>query len=427
STLGALSGWTASSPRQTALRVFLLGITLLGGTYLLFLTGWWLIIIPPLLALVGSAITSNGYLLWENLKEYARTLEQKVEERTLKLQEEIGERKQTELALVESEARFRQLAEAAAEAIIIIEQERVVDVNEAFTEMFGYTLSAIGMSASELVAPDYRDRAVQSMQSDYEGFCEIVCLRQDGTTFPTEVRSKVTNYGERVIRITSIRDISEQQNAALRERKRAEEAFILDERNRMAREIHDTLAQAFTGILLHIGAATEQITKKPAMAQAHLETVDELARTGLAEARRSVAALRPKLLEEGDLYSALQHLTTQMKSSINTHLNCEVVGAVYALSPNVENNLFRIGQEALTNVIKYAQATEICVELVYEETQCILRVKDNGQGFEVGQIAPGKGFGLLGMSERVEHIGGELIIQSHPGQGTEVIVIVNRE
>jgi signal transduction histidine kinase len=100
---------------------------------------------------------------------------------------------------------------------------------------------------------------------------------------------------------------------------------------------------------------------------------------------------------------------------------------VYPLSPDVENHLLRIGQEALTNAIKYAQATEIQVELVYEETQCLLRVKDNGQGFEVDKIAPGKGFGLLGMSERVEHIGGELIIQSQPNQGTQVIVIVNWE
>jgi PAS domain S-box-containing protein len=211
------------------------------------------------------------------------------------------------------------------------------------------------------------------------------------------------------------------------DRKRAEEASILDERNRMAREIHDTLAQAFTGILLHIGAATELITKKPATAQAHLKTVDELARTGLAEARRSVAALRPKLLEEGDLSSALKRLTAQMKSSTNTYLTCAVIGTAYPLSPDVENNLLRIGQEALTNAVKYAQATEIQVELVYDETQCLLRVKDNGQGFEVAQICSSNGFGLLGMSERAEHIGGELIIHSQPTQGTQVIVIVNRE
>jgi PAS domain S-box-containing protein len=420
STIGAVIGWTSSSPRRTASRVVLLGIALLGGAYLLFLLGWWLIIVPPLFALVGSAITSNGYLMWENLKEYARTLEQKVEERTLKLEQEIVERKQTELALLESEARFRQLAGAAVEAIAITEQSTVVDANEAFTKMFGYPVSeVVGMSASDLVSPDYRELVVQNLQSHYEGFYEIVCLRKDGTTFPAQIRAKVTTYGERVVRIASIRDISD--------RKRAEEASILDERNRMAREIHDTLAQAFTGILLHIGAAMELVTKKTATAQAHLETVDELARTGLAEARRSVAALRPKLLEEGDLYSALKHLTTQMKSSIDTDLTCEIIGTAYPLSPAIENNLLRIGQEALTNAIKYARATQIQIELVYEETQCLLRVKDDGQGFEINKISLGRGFGLLGMSERAEHIAGELIIQSQLGQGTEIIVIVNRE
>jgi signal transduction histidine kinase len=116
-----------------------------------------------------------------------------------------------------------------------------------------------------------------------------------------------------------------------------------------------------------------------------------------------------------------------MKSSTNTHLTCEIIGAVYSLPPGVEDNLLRIGQEALTNAVKYAHATEIHVELVYEETQCLLRVKDDGQGFEVDPISLGKGFGLLGMTERAERIGGELIIQSQPSQGTEVSVIVNRE
>jgi PAS domain S-box-containing protein len=420
STIGAVIGWRSRSPQQTGSRVILVGIALFGGAYGLFLVGWWVMIIAPLFALVGSAITSNGYLLWENLKEYAHTLEQKVEERTLKLQQEIVDRQHAEFALVESEARFRQLAGATVEAIVITEQDSVIDVNEAFTQMFGYSpATTIGMPVDNLVSLNYRKSVVQNMQSLDEGFHEIVGLRNDGTTFPAEIRAKGTTYGERLVRIASIRDISD--------RKRAEEASILDERNRMAREIHDTLAQAFTGILLHIGAATELLIKKPITAQAHLETVDELARTGLAEARRSVTALRPKLLEEGDLHHALTHLTTQMRSSTSTHLTCEVVGAVYTLSPHIENNLLRIGQEALTNAVKYAHATEIHVELVYEETQCLLRVKDNGQGFEVDPIFPSQGFGLLGMSERAEHIRGELIIHSQPNQGTEIIVIVNRE
>lgn len=420
SAIGAIIGWISRSPRQTIVRVTLLGIVLLASAYGLFLAGWWVIVIPPLFALVGSAIASNSYLLWENLKEYARILEYKVEERTLELEQEIVERKQTELALLESETRFRQLSEAAVEAIAITEQSKIVDVNEAFSQMFGYPLSEIvGMGVSNFASPDYQEFTAQKMQSHYEGFYEIDCLRKDGTTFPAEIRAKVTRYGERMVRIASIRDISD--------RKRAEEASILEERNRMAREIHDTLAQAFTGILLHVGAATEQITKRTETAETHLQTVDELARTGLAEARRSVAALRPKLLEEGNLFSALKQLTVQMRASTNTNLTCEIVGTAYPLPPDVESHLLRVGQEALTNAVKYASATEIHVELVCEESQCLLRVKDNGQGFDVAQISQSGGFGLLGMSERVEQIGGELVIHSQPGQGTEIVVIVNRE
>jgi PAS domain S-box-containing protein len=420
STIGAAVGWTSSSPRQTAVRVVLLGIALFGGAYGLFLAGWWVMTISPLLALAGSAVTSSGYLLWGNLKEYARTLEQKVEERTLILQQEIAERKQTEQALLESETRFRQLAGAAVEAIALVEQDHIIDANEALTQMFGYSFAeAVGMPVSQLICPDYQALVVQHLQAHHEAFYEVVCLRQDGTTFPAEIRTKIATYGERVVQITSIYDITD--------RKQAEAASLLDERNRMAREIHDVLAQAFTGILLHVGAAMEIMVKKPAKAEAHLETVDELARSGLAEARRSVVALRPKLLEEGDLSSALKHLTAQMQVSSQTHLTCEVIGVAYALAPHVENHLLRIAQEALTNAVKYAHATEIHIELVYEETQCLLRVKDNGQGFEMSQISLDQGFGLVGMSERSEHIGGELMIRSQIGQGTEIVVIVDRE
>ena len=214
------------------------------------------------------------------------------------------------------------------------------------------------------------------------------------------------------------------------DRKRAEHASILEERNRMAREIHDTLAQAFTGILLQVGAATQVLEDDREAPQEHLEMlemIDELARTGLAEARRSVAALRPQLLEDGNLQSALHRLVTQMRASTDTIVIYESKGTAYPLPSDVENHLLRIGQEALTNAIRYAEAGEIRLELVYEAAQCLLRIKDNGQGFRVGSMAAIGGFGLLGMSERVEHMGAQLTIQSQPGQGTEILVIVNRE
>jgi signal transduction histidine kinase len=133
-------------------------------------------------------------------------------------------------------------------------------------------------------------------------------------------------------------------------------------------------------------------------------------------------------LEEGNLHSALYRLVTQMKASTDTALVYETKGIAYPLPTEVENNLLRMGQEALTNAAKYAGASEIRVELVYDRVQCVfLRVKDNGQGFGVGSIPPVGGFGLLGMSERAERIGAQLRIESQPGQGTEIVVTIQRE
>ncbi|MEH1844166.1 MAG: PAS domain S-box protein [Nostoc sp.] len=210
--------------------------------------------------------------------------------------------------------------------------------------------------------------------------------------------------------------------------KQAEAASILEERNRMAREIHDTLAQAFTGILAQVGAANQVLTDDLEATGAHLDLIKELARTGLTEARRSVIALRPQLLEEGSLQSALHRLVTQIRAAAtDTTLYYEIEGAVYSLPTEVENNLLRIGQEALTNAIRHANADEIRVELVYDRDQFCLRVRDNGQGFGVGSVPSSNGFGLLGMSERVERIGAQLTIGSQPGRGTEIIVTVSRE
>jgi signal transduction histidine kinase len=146
--------------------------------------------------------------------------------------------------------------------------------------------------------------------------------------------------------------VAERTANLLRECKRVEQASFLAEGNRIARETHDPLAQAFTGILLHIETAIERLTKQPETVQAHLETPEKLACTGLTE-RRSVTALRPKLLEEGNLFNALKHLTTQMRSFTNTQITCEMIGTAYPFC---------------------------------EETQCFRRVKDDRQGFDVDQF-----------------------------------------
>ena len=340
------------------------------------------------------------------LANYNQTLKQQVDQRT----NELAQEKQLLQTIIDHIPVMITLYDSEA---------RVQFVNQAFEQCLGW--SATELEEIDLLAESFPDLEQQQIVLDH-------MLAATGKWLDMKNHTKDDRYIDTSwanIRLSEDMNIGIGQDIS--DRKRAEAASILDERNRMAREIHDTLAQAFTGILIQVGATSQVLTDDLEATQTHLNMIDELARTGLAEARRSVAALRPKLLEEGSLFSALKHLTNQMKSSTKTNLTCEIIGTAYALSPDVENHLLRIGQEALTNAIKYAHATEIHVELVCEETQCLLRVKDNGQGFEVNPFSSRKGFGLLGMSERVERMGGELIIRSQPGQGTEIVVIVNRE
>jgi PAS domain S-box-containing protein len=355
------------------------------------------------------------------LANYNRILEREVKERTEALQ-------QSEAALRHREQEIRLIADALPALVGYVNANRCYQfINRTYEVWFNRSRDEIlGNPVRQLLGEAIYQRIELYINQVFEG--QTVSLETE-IPFP---------LGKRYISATLIPDFD--ANAQVRgfyslitdisDRRRAEQASILEERNRMAREIHDTLAQAFTGILLHVGSVTQMLADNSGSAQIYLERlekIDELARTGLAEARRSVVALRPQLLEESTLQSALHRLVTQMRSTINTTLIYESKGVVYSLPTEVENHLLRIGQEALTNAIKYANASKILVELAYHDAQCLLRVKDDGQGFGVGSISSLGGFGLLGMSERAERIGAHLAIQSQPGQGTEIIVTVNRE
>lgn len=353
------------------------------------------------------------------LADYNRTLEQQVAERTLELERE-------QVALRQSEVTNRAIISAIPDLLIQMDQDGTYlkVVRSSNFQPFNSQQLKVGVNVHNVLPPkvaqtrmEYTQQALQTGELQvYEQ--EIVSEDQ---IYDQEVRIVSSGEGEVLV---MIRDISEQKNAALCERKQAEEASILAERNRMAREIHDTLAQAFTSIIVHLDAAAQRISLDPDAAQSHLKTGRTLARSGLADARRSVEALRPQILEEGNLYSALDRFATQMFSHTSVQVVCESIGELQALSIEVEANLLRIGQEVLTNAFKYANASEIRVELRYEESQCVLQIKDNGQGFESSSLTIGRGFGLLGMTERAERIGAELMIESHLGQGTEIVVRV---
>ena len=351
------------------------------------------------------------------LANYNRTLERQVAERTAALQA-------SEAILRDREQELRLITDGLPACIFYTDANyRYRFVNKTCEEWFGY-------SRDDIIGRHGREILGEVAYQAVEPYIKQV-LGGELVTYETEL---FYASGKKHISATYIPDVCADGRVRgyyglitdISDRKLAEAASILEERNRMAREIHDTLAQSFTGILVQVGGATQVIGDDLEATQAHLELIDELARTGLAEARRSVAALRPQLLEDGNLHSALHRLVTQMSATVDTTLTYEVKGTAYPLPADVENNLLRIGQEALTNAIKYADASEIRIELVYEPAQYSLHIADNGRGFGVGNLPAVGGFGLLGMSERAESMGAQLMIKSQPGQGTKIVVVLNR-
>ena len=197
---------------------------------------------------------------------------------------------------------------------------------------------------------------------------------------------------------------------------------VLEERNRMARDIHDTLAQGLTGVIVQLQAAEDATAKGYKKDAAnHLQSARDLARAGLNEARRSVRALRPQVLEEATFWEALQTVIKNATAGTGLHAEFYRRGKVRELSPLVQENLLHIGQEALTNALRYAHATRFEARLSFNATEVRLELQDNGVGFKMN--GHHDGFGLTGMQERVTQMGGVLSVTSARGKGTKIVVV----
>ena len=214
------------------------------------------------------------------------------------------------------------------------------------------------------------------------------------------------------------------ENAGLHEQLlvQAREAGVFDERQRMAREIHDTLAQGLTGIITQLQAA-ERATDEEGRRR-HLGQVHALAKDSLTEARRSVQALRPEPLVESRLPEAVSELGRRWSETSGVPIKIEVTGDVRPMAPEREVTLFRITQEALANAGKHAKASLVGLTLSYSDDIVMLDVRDNGVGFDPlchkEESTDGTGYGMRAMRQRLGRVAGTLTVESAPGEGTAV-------
>lgn len=198
-------------------------------------------------------------------------------------------------------------------------------------------------------------------------------------------------------------------------------AGVLAERERLARDIHDTVAQVFTGIVMQLEAAEQALDTDPGTAGAHLDRARRSARDGLGELRRSVHALRPELLEGATLAQALDHTVRRWAEETGTAAAAATTGVAVTLHPDAEVALLRAAQEALANIAKHARATRATVTLSYAGDVVALDVDDDGVGFDPAAAGNG-GLGLTGMRERAAALGGRVAVESAFGRGTTVAV-----
>ncbi|WP_175414748.1 histidine kinase [Nibricoccus aquaticus] len=225
-----------------------------------------------------------------------------------------------------------------------------------------------------------------------------------------------------------VKERTEQLKLEMTVRKSAEVEFraVLTERTRLARELHDTLEQALTGIALQLDTASKLFQRNPADASQPLELARGFLHQSQIELRRSIWDLRSRELEQFDLSEALAIASRQISGGTGIAIELDTTGQRRRLPEIVEENLLRIAQEAMTNVVKHAGASRVMVRLIYAEKSVSVEIKDNGGGLNAEKMATqgDRHFGLLGMSERAKRLNGRLDVSGTPGEGTSVRVII---
>jgi PAS domain S-box-containing protein len=340
---------------------------------------------------------------------------------------DITERKRAEEALRESELRLQKAMQIETVGVIFFTLEgQITEANAEFLRMSGYTHGdvAAGLLRWERLTPPewgaQTRRAIEELQSSgrISPYEEEYC-RRDGTRWWALITATKLSANEAV---AFVLDITASKTATAERVAMGREVAVLAERNRMARELHDTLAHCFTGIKMQLDVADSALTEEPEEARRHIERAREISRMSLLETRRSVQALFEPALEHENLGSALARLTERVADGSAVRLI--TTGTPHSMPPDVANDLYRIGQEALTNALRHGRAKGITLRLTQNADLLRLEIEDDGCGFEPD--ASHQGLGLLGMRERAARIGAELSIASQPGRGTVVAVTLKR-
>ncbi len=347
---------------------------------------------------------------------------------------DITERKRVEEARRESETRFRELFEKAPLCIFEMDLTRtppvILHANRRTEEVYGWSSEECSSLSLDRVFPPASlpelARMVDVLRAGDHLTLESTHRRRNGATFPVRI-SAASAAGLGLDRIIVV-----VEDITIEKERRSEEEAILEERRRIAREIHDGLAQDLASLHVRVALWHDMVDNDPAQMHAELDALESLLRANIRDVRRSIFALRPIALDEMGFCLAIHRFAREFGEQHQLHVNLHVLGTQDRLRPQLELVLFRIIQEALNNVGKHAQANEVWIELDLEwsANRTRLTIQDDGVGFDLDMLerAAMRGHvGLTQMRERVERLGGELDVESQAGKGTAIRVILPLE
>ncbi|MBW8004076.1 MAG: PAS domain S-box protein [Planctomycetes bacterium] len=351
---------------------------------------------------------------------------------------ELAERKVAETALQKSEEKYRQLFATVADAIVIYDAHtwQFIDVNQRAVELYGYTREEF-LQMIQLDISAEPEASELSIKETLAGYCEHILLqyhkRKDGTVFPVEISRGVYTFGEQEVVCGVIRDITERKQTSdelreSREQLRSLSAHLQSVREEsqklLAREIHDELGQALTALKMDLSWLKGKLRPDQKFIQEKAAAMTELSDAMIQTVKRITARLRPALLDDMGAAAALEWELEEFAKRTGIGCDLTVEPEEIDLDQDRSTAVYRIFQEALTNIARHAQATNVKVSIKVHTGTLEMEIRDNGIGITKEQVASPRSFGLIGIRERVLQWDGEATIEGRKGKGTTLAVTI---
>ncbi len=350
---------------------------------------------------------------------------------------DVTHRVEMEYALGKSEARMRSIFDNVSDGIIIIDEHGIIEkLNPSAERLFGYAAEElIGHSINTLMPKPDRSRH-DSYLTNYlnsgkakilDTRREVSGIRKDGSIFPMELGVSEFYVDQRHFFIGTVHDITDRKKAevALRDLSGHMETIREDERTRIAREIHDELGSLLTALKIDLSWLNKQLPTDLSLCHEKIAVMNRHLDDGISSVRKIIADLRPSILDHIGLLAAIDWKLDEFRQQNGIPCVLTMPEHNIVMDEGRDIAVFRIMQEALTNIALHSKATYITIDVEIDANSLMMKITDNGSGMTKTQMHKTGKYGILGMHERARHFGGEVTIASNPGEGTTLVLTMN--